>query len=109
MLERQAGARQDQARQPVRNGDGETGADADPCPRRNPSSLGGVEVQTGVVVVRPGRQRRLVAELDEPDLLHAGKRRVGRGRHPGGRDAGQVVAVSRRLRELRFETGFLAR
>jgi hypothetical protein len=68
VLERHARAGQHQSARAVGNLHGETGADADPGPRREAGGLRRVEVEPRVVVMRPGRQRGLLVELDETKL-----------------------------------------
>ena len=81
MFERQARARQDEARQALRNGDGEPGADADPLPRPDPGALGRVQVEARVGVVGAGRNRGRFAEAYESEWVYrAAERALSRPR-----------------------------
>ena len=71
MLEREPRPRQDQTSKPIGNLHSEPGTDTHSGARRQPGGLGRVEVEAGVVVVCPRGQRRLHAELHEPQLAGA--------------------------------------
>jgi hypothetical protein len=102
LLQREPGARQDQPPVALGDGDGETGADADPGARRDACRLGRAEVQARVVVVRPRGQRRLVFELDEAELLDTGECGSALGRQ-SAEGIGAVGRLRRRRRERRVE------